>query len=83
MTLVHAQAGDGEVDHGVLQNGVFDARLAQLIAQLGVLRDVQAAVVDEHGGLRALELVANVRDDALFDFKILGQFSNTSHSRPD
>ena len=64
----------GQVDHRVLQNRVLNARLAQLVAKLGILRDVQAAIVNQNGALGLLKLLPDVGHDALLGLDNLGHF---------
>ena len=68
LDFVNARILNGQIDHGVLQNSILNARLAQLIAQIGHFRDVQAAVVDQHDRFRALKLLFDLRDNRLFCF---------------
>ena len=69
---VDAATLDREVDHRILDDRVLHARLAQLVAQLGVFRDRQTAIVNEHDRLRAAELILQTRDDRFLAFNILG-----------
>ena len=61
-----------EGEHGVLENRVLYARLAELVAQVGHFLNGEAAIVDQHDGLRAGHLVLDVGDDGLFDLEIPG-----------
>ena len=51
---------------------IFHAGLTELVAQVGHFLNGEAAIVDQHDGLRAGHLVLDVGDDGLFDLEILG-----------
>ena len=58
-------AGDSKADDGVLINAVVDAGLAQLFAELGVVCDVNALIVDHNAGDSLLELCLQLGDSLL------------------
>ena len=67
LDVVNTHVLHGQVDHRVLQNRVLNARLAKLVAKLGILRDVQAAIVYQNGALGLFKLLFDVGHDALLD----------------
>lgn len=59
--LVH-----GELRQRVLDDAVLDGALGELAAQLGVLRDGDAAVIDDDAGAGSLETSGEGLDNGLF-----------------
>ena len=63
--LIEADVVESKAEQGVLDNCILDIVLTALSAELGVFRDGDALVVDEHAGAGALEPLGQSGDDRL------------------
>ena len=68
---LEAQFLSGKADQGVLDDRVLNACLAQLTAELGIIFNIDALVVDQYASGRILDLLYQRRNQSLLFFQNL------------
>ena len=66
---LEAQLLGSKADQGVLDDSVLNASFTQLTAQLGIILNVDALIVDQHAGGRILDLLYQRRNQSLLFFQ--------------
>ena len=60
-----------KADQGVLDDHILNACFTQLTAELGIILNVDALVIDQHAGRRILDLLYQRRNQSLLLFQNL------------